>query len=121
MTDKLNKMFLLLLSATEQGEVVAARDAMLRFARTRKHDMYSLARALVLDREPKGNAGTKDSDKLGIPEMAYFCWEMFEQGGHLSEKEQKFVNDMIGWRRPTQKQIDWLKSIYERLKRAGNV
>ena len=43
---------------------------------------------------------------MDASEMARFCWEVFEEGGHLSEKEQKFVNDMIGWRRPSQKQID---------------
>jgi hypothetical protein len=120
MTDKLHKAFLLMLSATSSGEVVAARNAVVRLAQTRKHDVHSLARALDLGRTPRGGASAKDGENLDTAVMAYFCWEMFERGAHLSEKEQKFVDDMIDWRKPTQKQIDWLKSIYERLKRAGN-
>jgi hypothetical protein len=117
MSDKMHKAFLLMLSATSPGEIVAARDALVRLAQARKQDVHSLARALGLDRAPNGDASPKEDDR-DHAEMARFCWAVFEQGARLSEKEQKFVNDMIGWRRPSQKQIDWLTSIYERLKRA---
>ena len=70
MADKLHKTFLLMLDTTSPGEIVAARDALVRLARTEGHDVHSLARALVLSRKPNGGAGAKDSEKLGTQEMA---------------------------------------------------
>ena len=53
--------------------------------------------------------------------MATHCWEEFEAGNAtLSEKEQKFVREMMHWRKPTEKQVDWLEGIYERVEKAGN-
>jgi hypothetical protein len=38
-------------------------------------------------------------------------------GQRLSEKEQQFVQDMIDWRYPSEKQLAWLKKIYARMTR----
>lgn len=35
-------------------------------------------------------------------------------GGDLKPKEYSFVNDMMTWNVPTEKQLDWLRTIYER-------
>jgi hypothetical protein len=112
MTDKLHKALLVMFSATAPGEVSAARDAVLRLAAAEKHDVHSLA-ALVLSRKPQ------TGEKPGHRVMAEHCLEMFGRGMRLSEKELKFVTDMAGWHRPSQKQIDWLESIYTRLKGGG--
>jgi hypothetical protein len=60
----------------------------------------------------KANGKTKPSPQ----QMARFCMTMIEDGARFSGKEKKFIEDMMGWRRPSRKQIDWLESIYERLK-----
>jgi hypothetical protein len=107
-SDKVRKAFLLLLSATAPGEIVAARDALVRLALAEKRDVHMLADVLTL----RGDAGKPPSPC----EMATHCWDMFEQGARLSEKEQKFVNEMRTWAKPSPKQIDWLTSIYGRMK-----
>ncbi len=117
--DKLHKAFLLMLSATSTGEIVAARDAMVRLAKIEKCDVHDLARSLILNRKPNGSA-PPNPDEGSTREMATFCWD--ERGcAHLSEKELKFVQDMMIWRKPSEKQIDWLRSIYAKVKRAANV
>jgi hypothetical protein len=117
MTDKVRKTFLLMLSATSPGEIVAARDALVRLAQTKKYDVHSLARALDLNKSRAPGA-----EKPTTREMATHCWEEFDSGNAtLSEKEQKFVREMMHWRKPTEKQVEWLESIYERIEQAGNV
>ncbi len=117
--DKLHKAFLLMLSATSPGEIVAARDAMVRLAKIEKYDVHQLASSLILNRKPNGSA-PPDPDEGSTREMATFCW-YGRDCAHLSEKERKFIEDMMSWRKPSEKQIDWLKSIYARVKRAANV
>jgi hypothetical protein len=47
--------------------------------------------------------------------MAQRCWDRFEADARLSEEEQKFIRDMINWRKPSEKQLKWLKDIFERV------
>jgi hypothetical protein len=116
MSDKMHKAFLLMLSATSPGEIVAARDALVRLAQTKNYDVHSLARTLDLNKSRAPGA-----QKLTTRQMATHCWEEFEAGNAtLSEKEQKFVREMMHWRKPTEKQVDWLEGIYERVEEAGN-
>lgn len=39
---------------------------------------------------------------------------MDSYGGDLKPKEYSFVNDMMTWNVPSEKQMDWLRTIYER-------
>ena len=110
--DKLRKKFLLLLRSTVVGEAMAARDALLRICKAEGYGPHELTDALI--------AGTKEINganggEVSSREMAQRCLDCFEAGLiRLSDKEQKFVRDMIGWRGPSEKQLDWLKAIYER-------
>lgn len=112
----LHKTMLLLLRATMPGEIVAARDALLRVIQAEKYDVHTVAHVLTGSLvEWKANGKKKPSTR----QMAQFCTTMMEDGAHVSDKEKKFVEDMMSWRNPTEKQSHWLKSIYERLKRAA--
>jgi hypothetical protein len=115
--DKLHKTVLLMLRATLPGEIAAARDALLRLAKEGKRDAHALAD--VLAKALTVRARTTNGEDLSTRDMAIFIWKMHERGVHLSEKEAQFVDDMIDWHRPTQKQADWLKSIYARVKRVS--
>jgi len=107
--DKLQKAFLLMMRSTIPGETVAARDAVMRLAQFEGRDAYALAIALVDGLEAK-------EEKPSTREMAQRCWAMFLDGAYLSEKEQKFVGDMINWRKPSEKQTAWLGTIYARMR-----
>jgi hypothetical protein len=109
--DKLRKAFLLLLRTSVAGEVVAARDALLRMAETANCGPYELADALTI-----GAGHVQDKDNLSPQDIARRCWDFHEAGGWLSEKERKFVREMMHWARPSEKQAAWLESIYARIR-----
>jgi|SRR5262249_11497623 len=111
--DKLQKAFLLMMRSTVPGETMAARDAVARLAQSEGRDVFALAIALV-----DGLAASQE--KPSTRDMAQRCWAMFLDGDHLSEKERKFVQDMIGWRSPSEKQTAWLATIYARMQRGKN-
>src|SRR5262245_31240685 len=113
--DKLRKTFLLLLRSTVVGEAMAARDALLRIARAGGCGPHELVDALVAG--TSRTKGKKNGAELDHQEMARRCWDLFEMGQRLSEKEQQFVQDMIDWRYPSEKQLAWLKKIYARMAR----
>jgi hypothetical protein len=111
--DKLRKAFLLLMRSSVPGEVIAARDGMLRLAETENCGPYELADALTI-----GAGRIQDKDNLSPQDIARRCWDFHEAGGWLSEKEQKFVREMMHWTRRSEKQIAWLESIYARIRGA---
>ena len=63
---KLHKTFLLMLSATSPGEIVAARDALLRLAQAKGRDVHSLARALDLNKSRTGPRKAKHPTNGGV-------------------------------------------------------
>jgi hypothetical protein len=109
---KLRKTFLLMLRSSVSGEAIAARDALLRIAEAEGYGPHELTDALIVGTQsvPKRTNG----EEPGSREMAQRCWDCFEAGARLSEKEQKFIRDMINWRKPSEKQLKWLKDIFER-------
>src|SRR5262249_1396418 len=115
--DKLRKTFLLMLRTTVAGEAIAARDALLRITTGEGYGPYELTDALIAGTH-KVNAA-KAACELNPNEMAQRGWDLFDAGAWLSEKEQGFVRDMIGWRKPSEKQVAWLKNIYARLSRGS--
>jgi hypothetical protein len=115
--DKLRQTALLMLSATHAGEVMAARDAVVRLARARRYDVHRLADAFNTALRGNGHAqanGHDDDDELSHRKMAERLQEWDDVRRWLTEKERKFVDDMAGWNRPTEKQETWLKSLYAR-------
>lgn len=110
-SERLHKIFLLLLSATSPGEVFAARNAMVRIAEEEQADIHDLAKAFgVVPLEAPKTAR----------EIAQWCLQQFDNGvPPRSEREREFIDDMaVRWGKPTEKQESWLASIYARLQRA---
>jgi hypothetical protein len=134
--DTVKKTALLMLGATAPGEVVAARNALLRLAKTRQWDIHKLAdafnRALAVPeaRQTNGHANGRanerarqreeeNEEEISPQEMAAYCAEWDERRHGLTDKERDFVHDMMDWRYPTEKQRAWLTKIYQRAKRFG--
>jgi hypothetical protein len=116
---KLRKTFLLMLRSSVSGEAIAARDALLRIAEAEGYGPHELADALVAGTNGAPKRAQQNGEELDHREMAERCWDWFEAGVRLSEKEQKFIEDMMGWRKPSEKQLKWLKDIYARTIRRG--
>jgi hypothetical protein len=102
--DKLQKSFLVLLCATIPGEVVAARDTVLRLAQT---DPYELVAAFTARRP------TYD---IPVRKMAKLVWEwmLWGDGTELDDAEQEFVREMMDAHNPTMAQIAHLEALYRR-------
>jgi hypothetical protein len=95
-----------LLASDKDGEVVAAARALGRSLQTVGADFHDLARMVE-----RSNYNGHDHD---YQRMAQFCADRSEV---LKPNERAFVQDMISWRNPSEKQIAWLTRIYERLAR----
>jgi hypothetical protein len=140
--ETLKQVFLTLLSATLPGEAMAARDALVRLARSRDIDIHVLAdrinangklsnaemrklydagyRAGIRATELKQFSGGEDFMNVdGTPAwdaIARFCQQ---QSPKLrNDKERQFVADMAArtvYREPTAAQEKWLRSIFYRM------
>jgi hypothetical protein len=138
-SDRLGKL-IRMLSSDRDGEVLAAAKALNRTLQSAGADLHVLA--AVIEKPTKlspaemrqiYDAGFKDGLRKaenaqhgpadfrnidGSPcwnEIALWCQQRNEK---LNEKERKFIDDMAGltvWREPTEKQAQWLKSIFYRL------
>ena len=104
--DKLQKSFLVLLCATIPGEVVAARDTVLRLAQT---DPYELVSAFTV----KTKRPTYD---IPVRKMAKLVWEwmLWGDGTELDDDEQQFVREMMDAHNPTLAQISQLEALYRK-------
>jgi hypothetical protein len=91
---KLRKTLLVMLRASIGGEAMNARDAVLRIAKEAGYGPHELTDALV--------AAIQSAPKMSHREAA-----------------QKFVQDMMEWRKPSEKQLKWLKDIYRRATTGG--
>jgi hypothetical protein len=114
----LRKTLLVMLRATIAGEAMSARDKTLQIAKAAGFGPHELADALLAVLQ-KTQARQSGGDALDHRGMAEHCWNWFEAGGRLSEKEQKFIQDMMDWRKPSEKQLRWLQNIFERVMRRG--
>jgi hypothetical protein len=129
--DKLGKL-LKLLSSPRDGEVVAAARAILRTLAGAGADIHELAERIeeaemqrIYDAAYADgkNAAAADAGFSSVDPPSFY--EMAQEiehnaDGRLSEKEQKFVADMVRWcarREPSEKQAKWLHAIYVRLGR----
>jgi hypothetical protein len=116
----LRKTLLVMLRATIAGEAMNARDAVLRIAKDAGYGPHELTDALVAVVQGAPKQARSGHEEMSHRDAAAYCWDWFEAGGRLSEKEQKFVRDMMQWRKPSEKQLEWLKAIYARTTRARN-
>jgi hypothetical protein len=135
--DKLGKL-LRMLSSDRDGEVVAAVHAIRRTLDSEKLTIHDLADGLAggakfteRDAEEiyrRGKAdGLREADRdSGFRSVEEPTWneiarECEATSGRLNEREQKFINDMVRWTvrngQPTEKQANWLRAIYARVKR----
>jgi hypothetical protein len=112
--DKLRKAFVLLLGSDKPGEMAAARDAVLRLARNERCGLHELAAALIAGLKVRSVGVRAQGERASHVEMAERILDWWECGGYLSEREQGFVEDMLEWRRPSEKQLAWLTKIYRR-------
>ena len=99
---KLRKTFLLMLRSSMSGEAIAARYALLRITRAEGYGPHELADALVAGTNGAPKRAQQNGEGFDHREMAQRCSDWSEAGGRLSEKEQKFVQDMMDWRKPSE-------------------
>lgn len=107
---------LMLLSSTHTGEIEAARDALVR---AMGGDVHKIADKLLNGYKPAPSTELHiyddDDDGLSARDMANLLMGMIELGDlHLPSREERFVCDMTRWRKPSARQMNWLRSIYNR-------
>jgi hypothetical protein len=111
--DRLSKLMRMLTSDSD-GEVVAAARSINRTLKSAGLDIHVLA--AVIERGGVGNAS---------PEGPAWYSVACECAAHperlRSEKERAFIADMVVWTKlggePTERQAQWLRSIYVRARR----
>ena len=127
--DAIPKLKLLIprLASDSDGEIVATVNAIARTLKSNGADLHDLAAALetnsrnnnsggsyTYQEKPKSKPKPEPTNKWR--EVLNFCMENMDW---LSEREQTFVSDMDGnlkkWGSPTEKQGNWLMSIYRQL------
>jgi hypothetical protein len=124
MSEKFQKAFRLMLSTTHPGECVAARDGLVKIAKTNGHDIHQLVAVLAkaLTTVIPGDKPEPDPPEPNDHrDKAEYIWERFENWSFkLNEREREFVVQMTTRRwRPTERQASWLNDIYKRAKRTA--
>jgi hypothetical protein len=133
---RIQKILLLMLSATLPAEIIAARDALVKLLKEAGSDIHALVgqmnglseaemaklyaagfeAGMRAQQKQFGNEDFHNAD--GMPTwdvIARFCQQ---HGDRLRDKERQFINDIVAktvWREPTAKQQKWLRSIFLRL------
>src|SRR6516164_6328751 len=101
MDSKFHKTILLMLLSSEPGEVMAAREAILRMGKSQKLDAHQLVSVMtqgLLAREimDKANERAGAVSASEARDIAQYCWQQFEKGmPAASERERRFVQDMM--------------------------
>jgi hypothetical protein len=107
---------LLMLSSDQPGEVVAAAAAIKRTLQSGGCDFHDLASELTSPSSAKPKFEEQPEPPRAAPdwhEMRDFCLAYPER---LRTSERDFVESLIAWRgRLTEKQMNWLTSIFERI------
>jgi hypothetical protein len=121
--ERLRKL-LRLLSSDRPAEIVAAASAIMRTLATEGLDIHSLADALCRLEPPAETKAqrTAHEDRADDTDWYSIACKCNEHEDRLSEREQKFVSDMVTWTRwrpPSEKQQSWLLAIFSRVRRYG--
>jgi hypothetical protein len=97
-----------LLGSNQPGEVAAAAAAIVRALQAAGKDIHTFADA--------AERGLQEPAPAGAPwrKLRAFCAEHHEL---LTAREREFIVGLARWRgRPTQKQMDWLEAIAEKIR-----
>jgi hypothetical protein len=132
--EKLEKLLKLALGTDKEGEAIAAVNAMKRIAGADFHEVAARVKGGNLSEAEMrkiyetgvkdgkdtaaAEANTKftDIDELSSHvDMAQFCID--HDKGRLSSWERNFAEEMIHWRRPSEKQLVVLRRIYRKQRR----
>jgi hypothetical protein len=99
-----------LLASDKPGELVASVQALRRVLGSANLDLHDLAN--VVEFAARREAPQVASATADVREMIKCCRECSDL---LSEKELAFVRSMAKWHgQPTERQMAWLPSLYER-------
>jgi hypothetical protein len=110
--DRLTKL-LLMLSASNDGEVLAAARAIDRVLENEHRDWHDLVRPICATPAPYDPQPNSHYSDRHWRSAAEFC---AANSALMNEWEQGFVSSILKWRRsPTQKQLDCLESIRQRV------
>jgi hypothetical protein len=110
-TERLEKL-LLMLSSSQDGEVVNAARAIGRALQADGHDWHDLARQLSAPTQTK-QAPPHQNNNTDWRAMREYC---LQHDGRLRQSESKFLENLGSWRGDlTEKQHAWLVAIYQRL------
>lgn len=104
-----------LLASDKDGEVIAAVRAIGRTLRSVGEDFHSLAR-IVESRAPV-ETSRSDCDWSWRTRVE---WCLVEVPQFLSPKESAFLNDMLEFEEPTEKQWAWIERIFARERRRAS-
>ena len=123
-SDRLAKLFKLMMSTTSEGEVVGARYAIVRIIETEQKDIHDLADVLLLGLKPPPVPVVVASPSIDAPacDIAAWCVIQLKLNPQLpcAMHERKFLDDMTQlWGEPTEKQAKWLAAIHNRFIRNG--
>lgn len=111
--DQIRKVLLVLLSATQPGEIAAARDTLVKLM---GGDVHTVADRLLRSTGTVLEWIEPPSADCSHQEMAQDIIDISAlHGVRLSPTEESFVFDMQDWKYPTSKQMSWLKRIHARV------
>jgi hypothetical protein len=118
-SEQLQKLFRLIFSSDQAGEVVGARDAILRIGKKEGADLFELTKIFASGLEPKIVYRDRPPTVEASPrDIALWCLDQFHSGGLCNPREYQFVSDMTRrWGPATEKQAKWLAAIRARLMR----
>jgi hypothetical protein len=121
-SDRLVKLFKVMMSANAAGEVVNARGGIVRILQGEKKDIHDFATVLLNGFDPKKQEIVfYKPPSLDEPprDIAAWCLFQFEKGYcALNDRELDFVRDMTRrWGPASERQIKWLASIHNRILR----
>jgi hypothetical protein len=128
MSDERIAKLIRLLSSSSDAEVIASARALLKALQADGKDIHDLAErasgkvaeeemeriAAEAFRRGLASAAPGFQDVSVRPSHQEMAREILQSGRKLWEKEEKFVNQMVDWYRPTEKQSDWLLAIYNK-------
>src|SRR5262245_54222543 len=102
--EKIERSLLKLFSTTHPGEIEAARDAILRLAKSAGGDMHTLAGAITRPPSSSSSPSSSPTPPRMRPGRLMASWLINNHGDDLSPKEHGFCRDMQYWSRLTPKQ-----------------
>jgi hypothetical protein len=105
------KPFLLLLASDQAGEVAAAAAALVRALKATGHDLHDLFQIIQSATTP-----APSKPEPAWRDMARAILAHDKEHESLNDKERGFVKQIAAQRwKPSEKQLDWLDSIYSKI------